>query len=606
MKQFFLIIFISCSAISFCQENDNQNDFFLAESYYRQGEYEKATQIYKKLYDKSPFNTTYLNRLITCYQQTDKFLVAQNLLSEKIKKNPTQNYLYVFLGHNFEKQQLNELAKVNYDIAINSLDVSAAYGGIIGRLFKDYNKLDFAILAYEKAMQQNKNSNYNFQIAQIYGEKGDFKQMFEYYINLIDKNGSYLNLVQRYASRFITDDAENETNILFRKTLLRKSISKPKEEWNMLLSWLFAQQKDYGKALIQEKALYQRNSTDLSEIFSLGKLSFNNNDYEAAQQCFRFIDEKSTLKEEKIEANLYIAKIAVATKNKDIEILFRNLFNKFGKNQETIALQVTYADYLTFSKSEPEKATTILEEALTYSKSKFEKARIKLKLGDVLVFRGRFNKALIYFSQIQTQLKGSELAQQARFKVAQTSYFKGDFDWAKAQLKVLKGSTTQLIANDAVDLFLKITDNEPVDSIPSGLKQFAKAELLAYQNKNEAALQELEGLLSPKKTTKTELFVVAKPGEVIYDDVLYLQAKLLIKQEKFLAAIASLEKIIAADNRGFLTDDILYLIAETYNTKLDNIEKAKEYYQKIIFEHPSSIYLVDARKKFRKLRGDTI
>lgn len=606
MKQIFLITFLFISCISYGQQKEDKNDFFLAETYYREGEYEKATQIYKKLYDKSAFNTTYLNRLISCYQQTDKFLIAENLLKEKIKKDPNQNYLYVFLGYNFEKQQLNELAKVNYDKAINSLNNSAAYGGVIGRLFKDYNKLDFAILAYQKAMEQSENANYNFQIAQIYGEKGDFKLMFEYYINLIDKNGNYLNLVQRYASKYITDDAESETNILFRKTLLRKAASKPKEEWNMLLSWLFAQQKDYAKALIQEKALYQRNPSGLSEIFSLGKLAFENKDYDAAQQCFIFIDETSFLKDEKIEANLYLVKMTVAKKDPEAEKLFQKLFTQFGKNQQTIDLQVEYADYLTFSKNAPEKANAILEEALTFSKSKFDKARIKLKLGDVLVFRGKFNKALIYFSQIQTQLKGSELAQQARFKVAQTSYFKGDFDWAKAQLKVLKGSTTQLIANDAVDLFLRITDNEPVDSIPSGLKQFAKAELLAYQNKNEAALQELDALLSPKNQSQTALFTRAKPGDVIYDDVLYLQAKLLIKQEKYVEAISSLEKIIAADNQGFLTDDIFYLMAETYNNNLNDFEKAKEYYQKIIFEHPSSIYLVDARKKFRKLRGDTL
>ena len=602
MKDFFLTIFLFASTFSFSQQKEDQNSFFLAETYYRQGEYEKATQIYEKLYDKSPFNTTYLNRLITCYQQTDKFIIAENLLKEKLKKNPSQSYLYVFLGFNFEKQQLNELAKSNYEKALNSLDKNAAYGGIIGRLFKDYNKLDYAIIAYEKAMQKNESSNYNFQIAQIYGEKGDFKLMFESYINLVDKNGSYLNLIQRYASRYITDDSENETNVLFRKTLLRKAASNPKEEWNMLLSWLFAQQKEYRKALIQEKALYQRNSSDLSEIFSLGKLAFDNNNYEAAKECFDFIDEKSFLKEEKIDANLYLAKIAVATKNPETTDFFQSLFTEFGKNVATIDLQVEYADFLTFSKNEPQKATAILEEALTYASSKFDKGSIKLKLGDVLVFRGKFNKALIYFSQIQTKLKGSELAQQARFKVAQTSYFKGDFDWAKAQAKVLKGSTTQLIANDAVDLFLKITDNEPVDSIPSGLKQFAKAELLAYQNKNEKALQELENLFQSKDILVNGLI----PGEVIYDDVLFLQAKLLIKQEKYIEAITSLEKIIAADNQGFLTDDVYYLMAETYNTHLNDVEKAKEFYQKIIFEHPSSIYLVDARKKFRKLRGDDI
>ncbi len=160
---------------------------FLAESYFRQGEYEKATQIYKKLYDKSRFNTTYLNRLITCYQETDQFSTVENLLKERIKQNSKQIYLYVFLGYNYEKQQQKEQAKINYEKALSSLDKNAAYGGTIGRLFKDYNLLDYAISAYEKAMEKNPNANYNFQIAQIYGEKGEYEKMFESYINLIDK-----------------------------------------------------------------------------------------------------------------------------------------------------------------------------------------------------------------------------------------------------------------------------------------------------------------------------------------------------------------------------------------------------------------------------------
>ena len=599
MNQFFVLIFLLTSGFSLAQDS-TQNDFFIAETYFRQGEYEKATQIYKKLYDQSSFNTNYLNRLISCYQQTDNFKTVEDLLVKRIKKDASHAYLYVFLGYNYERQQQKELATTNYQKAISSLDKNAGYGGTIGRLFKEYNLLDNAILAYTKTMQKNANANYNFQLAQIYGEKGAFKKMFESYINLVDKNESYLGIIQRYASKYITDDAENETNILFRKTLLRKSVSNPKNEWNVLLSWLFAQQKQYTKALTQEKALFQRGASDVSAIFSLGKVAFDNKDFEAATLCFAFINEKSFLKEEKIDANFYIAKIAVATKNPETEKLFQSLFTEFGINLATIKLQVAYADYLTFSKNNPEKANAVLEKALTFSQSKFDKARIKLKLGDVLVFRGKFNKALIYFSQIQTQLKNHELAQQARFKVAQTSYFKGDFTWAKTQLKVLKSSTTQLIANDAVRLFLKITDNEPVDSIPSGLKQLAKAELLSYQNKNEEALTELENLFRSKEILINGLV----PGEVIYDDVLFLQAQLFIKQKKYEQSILSLEKIIAADNQGFLTDDVYYQMAELYNYQIKNTEKAQEYYQKIIFEHPSSIYLVDARKKFRKLRGD--
>ncbi|WP_254712372.1 tetratricopeptide repeat protein [Polaribacter sp. BM10] len=583
-------------------QTNAKNNYLLAENYYREGAYEKATQIYKKLYTSSPFNTTYLSRLISCYQETDQFILAENLLKSRIKANKSQAYLYVYLGYNYQRQQQTEKASENYKLALNSLDKMPSYGGIIGRLFKEYNLLDNAILAYEKAMEANKNANYNFQIAQIYGEKGDFKKMFESYIDLVDKNEQYFDLVQRYTSKYITDDAENEANILFRKTLLRKSASNPKDVWNVLLSWLFTQQKDYNKAFIQENALYQRNTQDLGAIFTLGKIAFENNSYEAAKQCFDFIVEKSSTKSETINAHLFLMKIAIETNNPETENLFKDLFLVFGKNSSTIKLQVAYADYLTFTKNEPQQANTVLEKALSYANSKFDKARIKLKLGDVLVFTNKFNKALIYFSQIQTQLKNHELAQEARFKVAQTSYFKGDFEWAKAQLKVLKGSTTQLIANDAVNLFLKISDNEPVDSIPSGLKQLAKAELLAFQNKDKAALSELNSLI-----TRKDIFINGFiPSEVIYDDVLFFKAKLLIKQKKYEEAITALNKIIAADDQGFLTDDVYFMMAETYNNHLKNSEKAQEYYQKIIFDHTSSIYLVDARKKFRKLRGDNV
>lgn len=601
MKRFLIIIVFLFSHIMVGQEN-SQSEFFLAESYFREGEYEKATQIYKKLYDLSPFNTTYLYRLITCYQQTDSFETVENLLTNRIKKEPSQIYLHVFLGYNFSKQQKDDLAEIQYQKALNSIDKKNPYAPTIARIFSDYTLLDYAILAYEKAMEQNPSSNYSFQIAQIYGEKGDYKQMFESYIDMLDKNERYLDLIQRYVSKYITEDTENEANILFRKTLLKKSISNPKNEWNILLSWLFIQQKEYEKAFVQEKALFARNPTDLSMIFELGEISFEDKNYETAQNCFQFIIEKSLLDEEKIDANLYLVKIAIATKNPETESLFKKLFSEFGVNSLTIDLQVAFADYLTFTKNEPENAIITLEKALTFAQSKFEEARIKLKLGDVFVFTGKFNKALIYFSQIQTQLKNHELAQEASFKVAQTSYFKGDFDWAKAQLKVLKGATTQLIANDAVELFLKITDNEPVDSIPSGLKQFARAELLAYQNKDDEALNEIEMLFSSK-----ELFVNGlTPGEVIYDDALFLQAKIFIKQKKYEEAILSLAEIIAADNQGFLTDDVYYIMAEMFNYNLNNPEKAKEYYQKIIFEQPSSIYLVDARNKFRKLRGEII
>ena len=589
MKLIQLLIFLTVTSASFAQ-----NDYLLAESYYREGAYEKATEQFKKLYAKSPFNTSYLNRLVSCYQETEQFSEAEQLLISKLKKNPEQGFLYVYLGYNYERQQQKELARENYALALKSIDKNPSYGAIIGRTFKDYNLLDTAVLAYEKVMTINKNADYNFQIAQIQGEKGDFKNMFESCIDLVDKKEQYASVIQGFTSKYITDDSENKANIIFKKTLLRKSASQPKNVWNALLSWLFIQQKEYEKALVQEKALYQRNSSDLSAIFSLGKIAFENKNFTSAKECFNFVAQKSSLNEEIIDAYFYIAKIAVANHNPETEALFQSLFKKFGKKTGTLKLQIAYADFLTFSQNTPEEAKKVLENAVAFSNSKFQKARIKLKLGDVFVFTGKFNKALRYFSQIQTQLKNHELAQLARFKVAQTSYFKGDFTWAKTQLKVLKSATSQRIANDAVALYLMITDNEPVDGIPSGLSQYSKAVVLDFQNKTQEAIDTLSVISKRYK------------GQPIEDEALFKQAKLFLKLNEFEAAITNFKKVIALNPEGVLIDDAYYELAELFNNYLKKPEKASEYYQKIIFDYSSSIYLVEARKKYRIIRGDSL
>ncbi|WGH74800.1 tetratricopeptide repeat protein [Tenacibaculum tangerinum] len=588
-----IIVFCNLLVLSlFC--NAQQNEFIIAENYFRNNEYEKAIQLYKKLYEQSPYNSSYLKKLITSYQETEQFESAENLLLQELREKPNLSYLYVILGYNFERQEKLEEANNYYQKALESINKKANYGSLIAGLFKNYSKLDLAIEAFNKTMKINPEANYEFQLAQIYGEKGDFKLMFDSYIDLVDKNEEYLNNVKRYASRYLTDDGENENNILFKKALLRRSVSKPKDIWNNLLSWLFIKQKQYNKALIQNKALFARNSDNLGKINELGEIAFKNKDYETAKECFEIVIENTNYPRDKFNAINNNLRIAIATNQPNIDALFNAIFKEYGINSKTLFTQVEYANYLTFTKNTPEEASVILKDALDFANSKFIKATIKLKLGDVYVYMAKFNKALINYSQVQTAFKNHFLGQEARFKVAQASYFKNDFTWAKAQLKVLKGSATQLIANDAANLFLTISDNEPKDSISSGLKEYAKADLLAFQNKNDEAIAILDAVINEYK------------GQSIEDEALFKQAQLFVKKKRYDEAILNYAKIIALDEAGIYIDDVYYQMAELYNNELKNTEKAKEYYQKIIFDHPSSIYLVEARKKYRKLRGDDI
>ena len=589
MKHLFLTLTFFVSYLAYSQNNSS-----LAENYFREGEYEKASQLFETLEKNNPFNIRYLKRLTTCYQETNNYEKAEELLQQKLLNNPSQLYLRIEIGYNFDRQKKTVLAKKEYDFAIEAIDSNPSLGRVMGRMFQQNNLLDYAIAAYSKTMKLNKNASYEFQIAQIYGEKGEFEKMFDSYIQLIDKDENYLEGVQRYISKYINEDATYSNNIAFKKSLLKKSVSNPKDAWNKLLSWLFTKQKEYNKAFIQERALFNRNPDDIQTLFRLGKIAFENNDKITAKKCFDFILKNTNFIEEKLTAELYLLKIVINNSEKDYTSLFKKVLQGYGINRNTLEIQLEFASYLTFKKNNPLEAIKVLEKAISLSSSKFKTAEIKLKLGEVLVFTGRFNKALLYFSQVQTQLKNHPLSQEARFKVAQTSFFKGDFKWAKSQLKILKSSTTQLIANDAVDLFLIISDNEPKDSIPSGLKDFAKADLLAYQNKNIEAILIYSSIIANYQ------------GQNIEDEALFNQATLYLKENQYNKAISNLLKITTINADGILVDDSYYLLAEIYKNNIKDPKKASEYYQKIIFDKPSSIYLVNARKKYREMRGDIV
>ncbi len=593
MLRIFIVILFFITSTSFSQNSQ------LAHNYFNKGEYEKASTLYKELYKKNKVRRDYFKKLLSCYQLTENFDAASSLLINHQQEFPDQTYLNIEIGYNLQLQHQLEKAIPYYEESLKSIENIPNSGYLIGHTFQKNNLLDYSLKAYKRAMELNPDLNYDAYIAFIYGEKGEIENMFNSYLNMIEKNESFYSTIQRYAGMFISDDSDDPNNILFRKLLLKRLQKNPGNSWNMLLSWLYMQQKDYDKALVQETALYKRNLEDLSRIVDLGDVAFNNKDYETVKNSFNYILENTQNPNLILDANLYLLETAILTASSNVELKkvdekFQQLFTSYGNGSSTLDLQISYADFLTFKQDNPSKAIQILKDALTKTTSEFQYGSVKLKLADVLVYTNKFNEALINYSQVQTDLKNSPLAQTARFKVAQTSYFKGDFKWALTQLKVLKSSSSQLIANDALELNLLISDNIVGDTVYDALKTYAKADLLAFQNKNKQALDTLQTL------------IVKFKGRSIEDDALFKQAELFTKIKKFESAENNYLQIIELQKDGILVDDAYFRLAELYEEKLNSIEKAKLTYEKIIFEFPSSIYLVDARKRYRKLRGDIV
>lgn len=571
----------------------------LASNYFDQGQYEKSESIYRKLYKREKGNSAFLMGLVSSLQQQEKYKEAGEYLLGVVEKSTMNPAATVELGYNFQLEGDLENAQKYYEQALDLVKQRPNYAYVIGNAFQDHNLLDEAVQTYETALKSRPNTTFTIQVAQIYGEQGKLQKMFESFLDLIKEKPKYFYAVNRNFSTYITDDPENEANQILRKLLLKKSQQNPDAFYNEMLSWLFVQQNQFKKAFIQEKALYTRSpEKNLRKISDLAKIAAEKEETETAKEMLKFVIEKATTPEEELKAyaNLMEIKLAAAAPKSynKIDADFQKIFDEYGRGTQTLALQLQYAKFLAFQQDREDDAISLLNQLLSKKPNRFNEARLKMVLADILVVQEKFNQALIYYSQVQNLVKNTELAQEANFKVAQTSYYKGDFSWAQTQLKVLKSSTTQLIANDAMELSLLIRDNSQEDSTQTALKLFAKADLYIFQQKNEKALQMLDTILVQHK------------GEKIEDEALFRKAKLEEEAGNFQEAEQGYLKIIQYYGDDILADDAYYFLAELYRTKLNQPEKAKENYEQIIFNFADSIYFVDARKKFRELRGDAI
>ena len=589
MKKLFLHIFLFFSLICFSQNEQ------LAQYYYDKGDFEKAKISYEELLDNVPQNLQYFLRTIDCYQQLQQFDVAEKAIQNRLAKY-NQGSLLVELGYNFQLQKNDLKAKSYYDQAIERIrkNPNEVYG--IANSFERKVQLEYALKAYQTATEIQPNYNFNYQQGLLYGQLGNFEKMIETFLDEAYANPQNSIIIQNQLSRFMTDEADVSFSNALRKALILRVQKAQDLFWNHYLSWFYVQQKEFSKAFIQEKAIYKRNPESLSTILNLANLAIEEEDQEVAREILTFVIENTKDLGLLVQAHSYLTELKIknaaekdyATINAEIEALLK----EYEISPFTLSLQLIQAHFVAFNLKKPETGRAIVKKALELQLNNYEVAQAKMELADILLFEQKFNQALLYYSQIETDLKNDAVAHEASLKVAKTSYFKGDFAWALKQFKELKSANTQLIANDALEYFLLINDNTVADSTQTALKAFAKGDYLLYQNRNQEAIAQFQLVLTTFKGDEIEAVTQLRLGKT-YE-----------KTAEYNLALSQYQSIIDHHSDGIYIDEGLFFLAEIYSKRLNEPEKAKTLYEKIIFNHQDSIYFVEARKKFRELRGD--
>lgn len=590
MKKILIIFVVFC-----CFSAKAQNEQ-LANNYFDRGEFEKALVSYEELLKSQEGNYNYFQRVIECYQQLQQFDKAEKALENRLDKF-RQGNLLVELGYNYQLQKNQDKANKYYNQAIDKIKKNPAEVYGIAYVFERKVLVDFALLAYKTAIEKDPKLSFNFQMALLYGQQGNTSLMIDMFLDEAYANQQNVPIIQNQLSRFMTEQEDVAFNDTLKKALLVRAQKTQDVFWNDFLSWFFIQQKEYGKAFIQQKAIYKRNPESFANIVSLGQMAIDDNDQDSANEILNFVIENTKDLETLIEANSYLIEMKInhATEKEypAITTELEALIKQFGVSPYTLSLLKLQAEFNAFHLNNPEKAKEILKGAMDMPINRNQLAEAKMELADILLFEEKFNQALIYYSQIDEDMSGDVVGQEASLKTAKTSYFKTDFEWASHQLKVLKSASSQLIANDALDLFLLISDNTVDDSLQVALKKFAHADFLLYQNKKKEALAGFQLILKEHKGEDIEAVTLLRIGK-IYE-----------KMGDFTNALANYDAIIKNHKESIYIDEALYFSAEIYNEQLKDPEKAKPLYEEMIFKHEDSIYYVDSRNKYRKLRGDT-
>ncbi len=579
-------------------------DEVLAKSYMQNGEFDKAAELYQGLWEKNNYDNKFYAPLYKCLITLKKFDDLEKVVKRQVKKFGGVAQHVVDLGYLYSQIPDLSKSKEQYDKALKEIKPNEIAIRSLAAAFETYRLYDYVIAVYDKGNKVLPGGAYfGLELAGAYMNKGDVANSVKYYLGYMEM---FPQGIQQVKNIIQTSAAGQKMLDEMEMQLYAKVQKAPNnEDYIDLLTWVYIQNKDFEGALLQMKALDKRKSENGFRVLNIARMAQTEGYYSDAIAGYEYIISKGkenslyfqartellNCRKEKVSKNInYTQEDLLGLKSDYLLFIDDN-----GRGFRTAQSMKELADLEGFYLHDIKSAIELCNEIVSMPGVNNQlKNQTKLSLGDFYLIDGDVWESTLLYSQVDKDEKDSPLGEEARFRNAKLAYYRGDFEWAQTQLQALKSSTSELISNDAINLSVFIIDNLGLDTSEDAMMMFAKAELLLFQNKEVQAT----GLLD----TITYLF----PGHALYDDIEYTKAQIFAKRKEFERAVPLLEDIIKNYKTDLKGDDATFLLAQISEEHLDNKEKAKELYKTIITDYNSSLLVIEARKRFRTLRGDNL
>ena len=583
----------------FAQQTNEQ----LAAYYFDRGEYAQASQLYESLYRQTT-NKFYYQRLLATYMELGEYRDAMRLVERSRKAFPKDLTLFVDEGIVHLRQKQEKKALKAFDKAIESITSNLQPIPDLAQSFISISRYDYAARTYLTARNQSRNRTLYFnELTGVYQMMGDYAAMTSEYFDLLDNSPGMMRSVQLSMQRALHEAPDNRLADGVRRALVQRVQEHPDNKTYLeMMIWFSLQQNDFRFALEQATAVDARfPELGGDQVLRVAQIAQNNGDLDAAADAYLYLQRKGPDSPHYFASRVGELEVAYARVNNNYTLSPTDLaalrkryiaaFDELGRNENTIPLLRHFAALTAYHGGDAQEAVSALDDVLELPRLKPQvRDVVKLELADLLLFAGQTWDASLLYMQVEKANKNDILGAQAKYRNAKLSYYNHDFEWAGSQLKVLRSSTSKLIANDAMELSLLISDNMEDDSTYGMLELFADADLLLYRNLLDSAWATYDAI---------QHAVLSHP---LFDEILMRKAQIRMKQARYTEADSLLERLVSFYPYDITADDALILRAELNEDKLSNPEVARQCYEKLLLDYPTSLYTDRARKRYNALK----
>jgi tetratricopeptide (TPR) repeat protein len=587
-----IIIFLFTNILAFSQNSDSQ----LALKYFQNKEYDKAAVMYEKLYSETGYKTNrdyYLRSLF----ELREFKTAETFLKKEIRRNANDFYLKIDLGMVYYSQNRLKEADKEFGDAIDIAKVNRNSILNTAVTFMNYRQFDYAEKTYLEGAKALK-IDLDMELGNLYYIQRDYEKMMNYYLKYLETNPKVLSQIQARLQYVMANDIDESIDGIVEKTLLEKIQQHPQnQDLNQLLIWQYAQTGRYKLALNQLIALDKRTNSCEIEILEFAIALSNNNEYNLALETLQYLINKGT--ESNIYTSAYIEYLNVLyvkttsdlnpdkTELEKLETMLVQALDMVLR-KDSYKLVFALANLKAFYLNKYDEAIDLINTSLNNKAfTKNNELEMKLLLGDIYFLNNNQWDATLTYAQVEKNSSESTIGHEARFRKAKLAYYIGQFEWAQAQLDVLKSSTSKLIANDALELSIFISENYNLDTIGTTMQIFSRADFYIFSKQYSKAIETLDSVIN------------LYPHHNLIDDALYRKANIYEATGNIQQASDLFEQVFTSYHYDILADNALFGYA-LMQEKLKNFKNAEDAYFKLITDYPSSIFTVEARNNLRK------